>query len=54
MTIKSDSQHGQVSHGDVIVMVRALLALVDNLAKENQKLQEELKRLKGSKANRNV
>jgi hypothetical protein len=43
MTIKSDSQHGQVSHGGVIVMVRALLALVDNLAKENQKLQEELK-----------
>ena len=51
MTIPSDSQLEQISHADLIAMVRALLVRVDSLEKENQKLREEIERLKRPKAN---
>ena len=51
MTIPSDSQLEQISHADLIAMVRALLVRVDSLEKENQKLREEIERLKRPKTN---
>ena len=49
--IPSDSQLEQISHADLMTMVRALLLRVDSLEKENQKLREEIERLKRPKAN---
>ena len=36
ITIPSDSQLEQISHADLIAMVRTLLVRVDSLEKENQ------------------
>jgi hypothetical protein len=49
MVILSDPQLEQVSHADLIAMVRALLVRVDTLEKENQK-SREIERLKLPKA----
>ena len=51
MTTPFDPQLEQLTHADLIAMVRELLVRVQVLELENQKLREEIERLKGPKAN---
>jgi regulator of replication initiation timing len=51
MTTPFDPQLEQLTHADLIAMVRELLVRVQVLELENQKLREENERLKGPKAN---
>ena len=51
MANPSDPQLEQLSRADLIALVRALFAQVESLKNEVVALREEIKRLKGPKAN---
>ncbi len=51
MTLPTSDQLEQISHAELLAMVKMLIARVEQLEKENQDLREELERLKRPPAN---
>ena len=51
MMLPTDDQLDQISHADLVALVKALIARVERLEEENRQLKVEIERLKQPPAN---
>jgi cell division septum initiation protein DivIVA len=51
MMLPTDDQLDQISHADLVTLVKALIARVERLEEENRQLKAEIERLKQPPAN---